>query len=79
MKLFNLNVGIKLDNNNEVASLIRETSADIVTLQEVMRKLEDGVFDLYNSASIIKEKTGYPYHFFGPLWIANHHEKWGEL
>ena len=75
MKLFNLNVGIKIDNNNEIIELIKDGNYDIVTLQEVMRKIEDSSFDRYNSSNIIKKNISYKNCFFGPLWIANRHEK----
>lgn len=75
MKLLNINVCIKLDNANNVIELISNDKYDIVTLQEATRKIEDAVFDKYNKSNIIKSNTDYKYSFFGPLWIANHHEK----
>lgn len=75
MKLLNVNVCIKLDNVNKIIDFISSGEYDIVTLQEVMRKIDDTVFDKYNSSNIIKANTNYNYNFFGPLWIANHHEK----
>lgn len=75
MKLLNLNVGIKLDNSKDVIDLISKNQYDIVTLQELMKKIDDTVFDKYNSSNIIKDNTHYKYSFFGPLWFANHHEK----
>lgn len=77
MRLLDLNVGIKLDNNKEVIKLIEDTNPTLVILQEATRGLEEGVLDLYNSANIIKNGTDYPYSFFGPLWVASHHEKNG--
>ncbi len=79
MRLLNLNIGIKLDNNLETVKLIQECDASIVTLQEATRGLEDTVFGLYNSANVIKKNTSYPYSFFGPLWVASHHEKNGTI
>lgn len=75
MKLLNLNICIKKDNNKEVIELIKEDNYDIITLQEVMRKIENTTFDMYNSSNIIKNNLSYKYSFFGPLWIANYHEK----
>lgn len=75
MKLLNINVCIKLDNANEIIELISNGEYDIITLQEVMRKIDDKVFDRYNKSNIIKTNTNYKYSFFGPLWIADHHEK----
>lgn len=74
MKLLNINTSVKLDNTNEIIELI-SNKYDIVTLQEVMRKIDDNVFDRYNKSNIIKANTNYQYNFFGPLWIADHHEK----
>lgn len=75
MKLLNLNIGIKIDNNKEVKDLIVDGAYDIVALQEVMRKKEDTVYEQYDSSTFIKNNTDYKYHFFGPLWYATHHEK----
>lgn len=75
MKLLNLNVGIKLDNNDKVIDLLSKDNYDIVTLQEAMRKIDDTVFDKYNNSNIIKSKINYKYNFFGALWVAEHHEK----
>ena len=75
MKLLDLNIGIKIDNNKEVVELISKEKYDIITLQEVMRKVEKTVLEKYDSSNKIKENGNYKYSFFGPLWIANHHEK----
>lgn len=75
MKLLNLNVCIKLDNNEEVIKLVKEDSYDIITFQEVMRKIEDDVFEKYQSSNIIKENLNYKNSFFGALWIARYHKK----
>ena len=75
MKLFNLNIGIKIDNNEEIIKLIKEDNYDIITLQEVMRKIEDLAFDRYDSSNVIKNNIFYKNSFFGPLWIASHHKK----
>jgi len=77
MKLLNLNIGIKIDNTLGVIDLISKDNYDIITLQEVMRGIDNTVFDKYNNSSIIKHKTNFKYSFFGPLWIADHHEKNG--
>lgn len=59
----------------EIIELISNNEYDFVALQEVMRKIDDNVFDKYNKSNIIKANSNYKYSFFGPLWIANHHEK----
>ena len=55
MKLLDLNIGIKLDNNQKVIDLIKKEQYDIVALQESMRKIEDTVLDRYDSSNRIKE------------------------
>ena len=75
MKLLNLNLGIKLDNNKDVIELIKKEQCDIVTFQEVMRKKDDSVYDRYDSSNVIKFNTNFKYSFFGPLWYAKHHIK----
>lgn len=75
MKLLNINVCIKLDNANDIIELISNDEYSIITIQESMRKIDDIVFERYNKSNIIKANTNYKYSFFGPLWIADHHEK----
>lgn len=77
MKLLNLNIGIKFNNNQDVIDLISKDDYSIVTLQEVMRGIDSTVLDKYNNSNIIRLKTNFKYNFFGPLWIADHHEKNG--
>lgn len=77
MKLLDLNLCIKKDNNNEVIDLISNDNYDVITFQEAMRGLDSGVFERYNSSNIIKEKTGYKNSFFGSLWVARCHKKNG--
>lgn len=55
MKLFNLNIGVKIDNNKEVVDLIKNGSYDIVTLQESMRKLDENVIPFFDSCNVIKK------------------------
>ena len=75
MKLLNLNVCIKRDNNAEVIKLVKEDNYDILTFQEMMRKIDDSVFKKYQSSNIIKENLNYKNSFFGALWIARYHTK----
>ena len=56
MKLLNLNIGIKIDNNQEVIDFISKSQYDIITFQESMRKIDDTVLERYNSSNIIKSK-----------------------
>lgn len=43
LKLLNLNLGIKIDNNEDVIKLINKEKVDIVTFQEAMQGKENTV------------------------------------
>ncbi len=81
MKLLCLNIGIKIDNSDEVCDLIISQNADIVVLQEVMRHFDDSVSHMYKSERIIRNttKTILPFAFFGPLFIAKDFTKNGKI
>ena len=79
MKLFNLNIGIKIDNNSGVIDLINNDKYDIVTLQESMRKIDDCVKLKYDSCNEIKKQTNYKNDFYGALWFAKQHIKNGNV
>lgn len=72
MKLLNLNVGIKLDNARRVSRFLLQNNADIVTLQEMTRGLEESVFEQFQAKANIEKKIihHYIYEFFGPLWVG---------
>lgn len=78
MKLVDLNISIKVDNNDKVIKFLKENESDIITLQEVMRGIDTEVFDRYNNSKILKkELPQYKYQFFGPVWVAKCHIKKG--
>lgn len=78
MKLIDLNISIKVDNNDKVIKFLKENESDIITLQEVMRGIAPTVYDRYNNSRIIKEELGqYSNSFFGPVWVADRHMKNG--
>ena len=72
MKLINIKVGIKIDNSKEIAEFLLSQDADIITIQEIIRHLEDSVFPEYQSKALIEKiiSPSYPNKFFGPLWIT---------
>lgn len=55
MRLVDLNVAIKLDNNEKVIDFLKNTESDIITLQESMRGIDNTVYDRYNNSKLIKE------------------------
>lgn len=75
MRLVDLNVAIKMDNNDKVIEFLEENEGDIITLQESMRAIDDTVHEKYNNSTIIKRKLkeDYKYSFFGALWVAKCH------
>ena len=81
MRLIDLNVSIKLDNNEKAIKLLNDGDYDIIALQEVMRGIDSSVYDRYNNSKIIKESMNeqYKYSFFGALWVAKHHIKNGVI
>ena len=54
MKLFNLNIALKIDNDKEVVDLILKDKYDIVTLQESVRKLDEDVYHIFDTCGYIK-------------------------
>lgn len=72
MKLVTFNIGIKIDNANEVASFLCENDFDIVALQESMRALDDLAYDIYHSGQIINKKLSkeHKHSFFAPLFVS---------
>lgn len=79
MKLVNINIGIKIDNTNVVGEFFKAQNPDIITIQEILRHLDDSVFENYKSQTGIERaiiKT-HPHKFFGPLWVADKFKKDG--
>jgi len=72
MKLISLNIGIKIDNSQEIVDFLIEQNADIVCLQEVADSKEDSVSEIFDSKKILDKAIGniYPYQYFSPLWQA---------
>ena len=77
MRLVDLNVAIKLDNNEKVIDFLKNTESDIITLQESMRGIDNTVYDRYNNSKLIKEavKNTHKYDFYGALWVSDKHIK----
>lgn len=79
MKLLDLNIGIKLNNNDEVIKLINTLNPDLCAFQEAMNGTEDSCFDMFKSMNKIIELKNYPYNAFAPLFIANGITKNGSM
>ena len=75
MKILSFNICIKIDNADKVAEYLKDTNADIICLQEVMRPLEDSVISMYRAEEVIRKylKNDYPYYFFAPEWVSDIH------
>ena len=79
MQLLNLNVGVKLDNTEEVKDLLRKQNSDICVLQECMNGIEDSCFPMYQSKNDFIKLKQYPYSAFAPLYIADGIKKDGKM
>lgn len=71
MKLLDLNIGIKLDNNSEVIDYIKKINAGICVFQEAMNGIEDSCFDMFKSRNFIVSIKEYCFSAFAPLFIAS--------
>lgn len=71
MKLLDLNIGIKLDNNNQVIEFIKKENADICTFQEAMNGIDDTCYANFKSKNKITEIENYKYNAFAPLFVAS--------
>jgi len=80
MKLIDINISMMYDNADEVGAFLLAENPDIITLQEVLRGLEDSVVERCRSKENIEKLLGknYPYNFFGPLQITDAFRKNGE-
>ena len=72
MKLLNLNVGIKINNSHSIVQYIKDINPDIIAFQEIIRHLDETVYQRFQSKSYIEKslEKGYPFKFFGPLWTT---------
>lgn len=68
MRLFVLNVAIKLNNKKEVRNLIEKHKPDIMALQEVMNAVDDTCPEYLRVAN--DYETIFKYNHYAPLYIA---------
>ena len=71
MKLLDLNIGIKLDNNKQVLEFIKDQNADICTFQEAMNGIDSSCYENFKSKNKIVEVENYHYNAFAPLFVAS--------
>lgn len=71
MKLLNLNIGIKLNNTEQVINFIKKENADVCTFQEAMNAIDDTCYDLFKSKNEIVKLEQYKYNEFAPIYIAD--------
>jgi len=75
MKLLSLNVSIFDDNNDKLTRFLKETSTDIVCLQEVTRKVEDTALDSFITKDAVDKATPeLTNSFFAPNWVLRDFE-----
>ena len=71
MKLLNLNIGIKLNNNEQVLEFVKNMNVDICTFQEAMNAIDDSCYDTFKSKNYIEQIEAYKYNCFAPLFITD--------
>lgn len=79
MKLLNLNISIKLDNNDKVVDFVKKQNADICTFQEAMNGIDNNCFEMFKSKNKLVEIKDYPFNDFAPLFIAKGVSKNGTI
>lgn len=81
MKLLSINIGIKIDNTDKIATFIKQVNPDVIAIQEIIRHQENTVFPQYRSQYELEQAIGnnYPHRFFGPLWITDAIRKNGQI
>ncbi len=79
MKLVSLNISIKIDNNEQVASFLKSGEFDFILLQEAMNAIDNTCYNMFKSDNFIKEKLNFPYGYFAPIFEAKCITKNGEV
>jgi len=79
MKLISLNIALKLNNSREIARFIKSHNPDFVAYQEMMRPLDNKVFEMYKSELSIGKAVKFPYKFFGAKWVTEKFIQNGKL
>lgn len=71
MKLISLNVGIKIDNTQEVTDFLKQENVDIVGLQESVRHFDETVFKPFHIAKDTKDALNLKSNFFAPIYYTD--------
>jgi endonuclease/exonuclease/phosphatase family metal-dependent hydrolase len=76
MKLISLNIGLFEKNNKELSAFIEEQHADILVLQEVVKRIDEKAYaDVISKDTIDHASPELEFSFFSPVWILSHFEK----
>ena len=76
MKLVSLNVALFERNNAKLADFLKNQNADILSLQEVVKKIDHGVDLDFVSKDVIDESSlNLKQFFFAPIWVLSKFEK----
>lgn len=70
MKLLCWNIGIKIDNTEEVIDFIKQDKFDILALQETLKARDEKAFKMYRSKNDIEDNfiKDFPFNAFAPVW-----------
>ncbi|MEX2027969.1 MAG: endonuclease/exonuclease/phosphatase family protein [Candidatus Curtissbacteria bacterium] len=76
MKLVSLNVALFENNNIKLEDFLRSQNADILSLQEVTKRIDESVnLDLISKDTIDNFSIQLQNSFFAPVWILSKFEK----
>lgn len=76
MKLLSLNVALFEENNDKLAPFIQAQDADILTLQEVTKRVDSSAkSELISKEGIDSSSPDLTYSFFAPVWVLSKFEK----
>ncbi len=69
MKLISLNVSLFDENNDKISAFLKRESPDVVCLQEVTRKVDEGALDTFiTKTAVDKGTSNLEYSFYTPNW-----------
>jgi len=76
MKLVSLNVAFFERNNAKLVDFLKTQNADILCLQEVIKKIDDNVdLDFISKDTIDESSLALKQSFFAPIWVLSKFEK----
>lgn len=81
MKLLCWNIGIKIDNTDEIIDFISKNDYQILAFQEALKARDKNAYKMYRTKNDIENKfiTSFPYTAFAPVWGSEAIIKHGKI